>query len=99
MTCRGDDKSGCAWMCQIFVIQSKEGQKLYKEYPIVLVQFFYQDMIVYATGDVSTQFLYLQSTKLPNIQEFTIILRVVFAPQDSQYSLTYFVVLKLDILS
>ena len=66
-------------MCQIFMIQSKEGQKLYKEYPI-LVQFFYQDMIVYATGDVSTQFLYLQSTKLPNIQEFTIILRVVFAP-------------------
>ena len=98
MTCREDDKSRCAWMCQIFVIQSKEGQKLYKEYPI-LVQFFYQDMIVYATGDVSTQFLYLQSTKLPNIQEFTIILRVVFAPQASQYPLTYFVVLKLDILS
>ena len=56
-------------------------------------------MIVYATGDVSTQFLYLQSTKLPNIQEFTIILQVVFAPQASQYPLTYFVVLKLDILS
>ena len=35
MTCREDDKSGCAWMCQIFVIQSKEGQKLYKEYPSI----------------------------------------------------------------
>ena len=55
MTCREDDKSGCAWMCQIFVIQSKEGQNCIKN-TLVLVQFFYQDMIVYAMGDFLLNF-------------------------------------------
>lgn len=34
---------------------------------------------------VTTQFLCLQSTKLPSTQGFTTILRVVVKPQTSQY--------------
>ena len=34
---------------------------------------------------VTTQFLCLQSTKLPNTQGFTTMLRVVVKPQTSQY--------------
>ena len=48
---------------------------------------------------VTTQFLCLQSTKLPNTQGFTTMLQVVVKPQTSQYPLTYFFKSRLDMLS
>ena len=55
-------------------------------------------MIDYLMKDDSAQFLYLQNTKLLDTQEFKIILRVIVKPRTSQYPLTYFIVLNLDML-
>ena len=63
-----------------------------------MVQFLYRDMIDYLMKDDSAQFLYLQNTKLLDTQEFKIILRVIVKPRTSQYPLTYFIVLNLDML-
>ena len=84
-------------MCQIFIIQSGERQKLDQNYPGIGSVFLARQGQFFNKRHHRSVFVFV-NIKLPDTQEFTTILRVVFKPQASQYPLTYFIGLSLDAL-